>query len=113
MSVRAAAEFSQRTFNLVITNAPGPQVPMYVGGARMLEMYPVSPLLRNQALSIGITSYDGRVYYGFNADRDAMADVDVVTALIGESMEELLDAVLVKRGAVTVTRSTSPRPCRC
>ena len=92
MSVRAAAGFSQRTFNLVITNAPGPQVPMYVGGARMLEMYPVSPLLRNQALSIGITSYDGRVYYGFNADRDAMADVDVVTALIGESMEELLDA---------------------
>ncbi|HEY5852728.1 MAG TPA: wax ester/triacylglycerol synthase family O-acyltransferase [Aldersonia sp.] len=92
MSVRAAAGFSQRTFNLVITNAPGPQVPMYVGGSRMLEMYPVSPLLRNQALSIGITSYDGRVYYGFNADRDAMADVDVVTALIGESMEELLDA---------------------
>ena len=68
-------------FNLVITNAPGPQSAMYIGGARMLEMYPVSPLLRNQTLSFGLTSYDGQVFYGLNADRDAMADVDVVTAL--------------------------------
>ncbi len=58
----------------------------------MLEMYPVSPLLKNQTLSIGLTSYDGNVYYGLNADRDAMADVDVVAALLYESLEELLDA---------------------
>jgi hypothetical protein len=91
MSVRAASTFAQRTFNLVITNAPGPQTPMHIAGARMLEMFPVSPLLRNQALSIGLTSYDGSVNYGLNADRDAMADVDVLTALLYESMEELLD----------------------
>lgn len=92
LSLRAASTFGQRTFNLVITNAPGPQTTMYLGGARLLETYPVSPLLRNQALTIGLTSYDGKVYYGLNADRDAMADVDVVAALIHESMEELLDA---------------------
>ncbi|WP_405161211.1 wax ester/triacylglycerol synthase family O-acyltransferase [Nocardia sp. NBC_01499] len=92
MSVRAASTFAEHTFNLVITNAPGPQTPMYIGGARMLEMYPVSPLLRNQASSIGITSYDGRVFYGLNADRDAMADIGVLAASVRDSMEEMLGA---------------------
>ncbi|MBO0852813.1 MAG: wax ester/triacylglycerol synthase family O-acyltransferase [Nocardia sp.] len=92
MSVRAASTFAEHTFNLVITNAPGPQQPMYVGGARMLEMYPVSPLLRHQASSIGITSYDGRVFYGLNADREAMADIAVLAAAVPESMEEMLGA---------------------
>ncbi|MEV6770434.1 wax ester/triacylglycerol synthase family O-acyltransferase [Nocardia sp. NPDC051030] len=92
MSVRSASTFAEHTFNLVITNAPGPQQPMYIGGARMLEMYPVSPLLRNQALSIGLTSYDGRVFYGLTADRDAMADIAVLTASVHESMEEMLGA---------------------
>ncbi|RDI53189.1 WS/DGAT/MGAT family O-acyltransferase [Nocardia mexicana] len=92
MSVRAASTFAEHTFNLVITNAPGPQQPMYIGGARMLEMYPVSPLLRNQASSIGITSYDGHVFYGLNADRDAMADIGVLSAAVHESMEEMLGA---------------------
>lgn len=94
MSVRAASTFADHTFNVVITNAPGPQTPMFVGGARMLEMYPVSPLLRNQATSIGITSYDGRVCYGLNADREAMADIGVLAASVPESMEELLGACL-------------------
>ncbi|WP_024799852.1 wax ester/triacylglycerol synthase family O-acyltransferase [Nocardia sp. BMG51109] len=92
MSVRAASTFAENAFNLMITNAPGPQQPMYIGGARMLEMYPVSPLLRNQASSIGITSYDGRVFYGLNADRDAMADIGVLSAAVHESMEEMLGA---------------------
>ncbi|AOW92227.1 diacylglycerol O-acyltransferase [Rhodococcus sp. WMMA185] len=92
MGARAASTFPQWMFNLTVTNAPGPQMPLYVGGARMLEMYPVAPLQKNQTLSIALTSYDGDVYYGLNADRDAMADVDVVAALIHESLEELLDA---------------------
>ncbi|WP_280346476.1 WS/DGAT domain-containing protein, partial [Nocardia neocaledoniensis] len=94
MSVRSASTFADNTFNLVITNAPGPQTAMYIGGARMLEMYPVSPLLRNQTLSFGLTSYDGQVFYGLNADRDAMADIDVLAASVHESMEELLGACL-------------------
>lgn len=92
MGARAGSRLSMRLFNLIITNAPGPQFPLYVGGARMLEMFPVSPLFENQALSIGLTSYDGHVFFGLNADRGAMPDVDVVTALLLESLEELIDA---------------------
>jgi len=92
VGVRVASGFSQRMFNLMITNAPGPQHPLYLAGIPVLEMYPVSPLLKNQALSIALTSYDGSVYYGLNADRDAMPDVGVLTSLLQEALEELLDA---------------------
>ena len=54
-----------------ITNVPGPQFPLYAAGARMLETYPVHPLLPDHPLAIGVTSYDGRVFYGITADRDA------------------------------------------
>ncbi|QHG82842.1 wax ester/triacylglycerol synthase family O-acyltransferase [Rhodococcus rhodochrous] len=92
VGARVAMGFSQRMFNLMITNAPGPQHPLYLTGARLLEIFPVSPLLKNQALSIALTSYDGKIYYGLNADRDAMPDVDVAATLIQESLEELTDA---------------------
>ncbi len=92
LGARAAHGLTRRLFNLVVTNVPGPQHPMYAGGARMLEMFPVVPLARGQAVSIGLTSYDGGLYYGLNADRDAMADVDVLAALIEESLAELLVA---------------------
>jgi hypothetical protein len=73
----------------MITNVPGPQNPLYAGDARMLATYPVTPLAKGQALSIGITSYDGSVYYGLNADRDAMPDVDVLAQSIEDSLSEL------------------------
>ncbi|MFD6674260.1 wax ester/triacylglycerol synthase family O-acyltransferase [Rhodococcus zopfii] len=92
VGVRVASGFSQRVFNLMITNAPGPQHPLYLAGVPVLETYPISPLLKNQALSIALTSYDGSVYYGLNADRDAMPDVGVLTSLLQEALEELLDA---------------------
>jgi WS/DGAT/MGAT family acyltransferase len=93
LGARVANSFSQRIFNLVITNVPGPQFPLYAAGAKMIEMFPVVPLVKNQAVSIGITSYDGGVYYGLNADRDAMSDVDTLAALIEESLEELVSTV--------------------
>jgi hypothetical protein len=79
-------------FNLVVTNVPGPQVPLFVAGARMLEIFPVVPLASGHAVTIGLTSYAGGVYYGLNGDRDAMADVDVLAALIEESLAELVVA---------------------
>jgi len=51
------------------------------------------PLARNQALTIGLTSYDGGVFYGLNADRDAMSDIEVLAALLGEALEELVGTV--------------------
>jgi WS/DGAT/MGAT family acyltransferase len=93
LGARVASSFSQRLFNLVITNVPGPQFPLYAAGAKMTEMFPVVPLAKNQAVSIGITSYDGGVYFGLNADREAMSDVDTLAALIEESLEELVSTV--------------------
>jgi len=66
---------------------------LYAAGARMIEMFPVVPLAKNQAVAVGITSYDGGVYYGLNADRDAMSDVDTLAALVEESLEELVSTV--------------------
>jgi len=56
-------------------------------------MFPVVPLAKGQAVSIGLTSYNGGVFYGLNADRDAMGDVDVLGALIEESLAALLETV--------------------
>jgi diacylglycerol O-acyltransferase / wax synthase len=92
VGARLANGLTRRMFNLVVTNVPGPQVPLYAAGARMLEMFPVVPLASGQAVTIGISSYAGGVYYGLNADRDAMADVDVLAALIEESLSELVIA---------------------
>ena len=83
------ARCRRAVFNVVVTNVPGPQFPLYATGARMRDMYPVVPLAKGQAVSIGITSYDGGIFYGLNADRDAMGDVDVLADAIGASLDEL------------------------
>lgn len=93
LGARVASSFTRRLFNLVVTNVPGPQFPLYAAGAKMLSMYPVVPLAKGQAVSCGLTSYDGGVYYGLNADRDAMPDVDVLASLIEESLAELVGTV--------------------
>jgi diacylglycerol O-acyltransferase len=67
---------AQRFFNLVVTNVPGPQFPLYVLGRRMESIFPMVPLARRQALCVGIMSYDGQVNFGLSGDYDAMADLD-------------------------------------
>lgn len=93
LGARVANGFSQRIYNLVVTNVPGPQFPLYAAGAKMVEMFPVVPLSKNQGVSIGITSYDGGVYFGLNADRDSMTDVEGLAAMIEESLDELVGTV--------------------
>jgi diacylglycerol O-acyltransferase / wax synthase len=90
LAARAANSLTRRLFNVVVTNVPGPQVPLYAAGAKMEAMYPIVPLAEGQAVAIGLTSYNGGVYYGINADRDSMADVDVLATLIEESLAELV-----------------------
>ena len=92
MGIRVATSFSARQFNLLITNVPGAQRQMYIAGAKLLETYAVPPLLANQVLAIAVTSYNGMLYFGINADRDAMSDVDVLPLLLRESLDELLEA---------------------
>lgn len=93
LGTRVAGGLSRRLFNLVVTNVPGPQHPLYAAGARMIAGYPVIPLAKGQALSIGLTSYDGGVYFGLNADRDAMADVDVLVQCLVDALAELRETV--------------------
>ena len=93
VGARAANGMARHFFNLVVTNVPGPQFPLYAAGARMLEMFPVVPLAKGQAVSIGLTSYDGGVYYGLNGDRGAMGDLDVLAGMVDESLEELLETL--------------------
>jgi len=90
LGARTVSVMTRRLFNVVVTNVPGPQFPLYAAGARMLSMYPVVPLAKNQAVSIGLTSYNGGVYYGLNADRDAMPDIDVLATCLEESLAELV-----------------------
>lgn len=91
LGARVADDLSRRAANVVVTNVPGPQTPLYVAGAQMQAAYPVLPLVKNMAVSIGLTSYNGGVFFGLNADRDALDDVDVLTACISEAMDELLE----------------------
>ncbi|MGH3717040.1 MAG: WS/DGAT/MGAT family O-acyltransferase [Micromonosporaceae bacterium] len=90
---KAAGRFSRRLYNLVVSNVPGPQSALYLAGRRLAEAYPVVPLSEHQALAIGVTSYDGGVYYGLNADRESMPDLDVLADLISESLAELVETV--------------------
>jgi WS/DGAT/MGAT family acyltransferase len=93
LGARVASAMTRRLFNTVVTNVPGPQFPLYSAGAEMLAIYPVVPLAKGQAVTIGLTSYNGGVFYGLNADRDAMPDVDVLAQCIGDSLAELVDSV--------------------
>ena len=94
---RLGSAMSRRVFNLIITNVPGPQVPLYVGDSRMLSTFPVVPLARGQAVSIGLTSYDGGVYYGLNGDRDAMPDLDRLGQCLVDSLADLVEIGGVRR----------------
>lgn len=92
LGARAASELTRRLFSLVITNVPGPQLPLYAAGARMSEMFPILPLTEGHAASIALASYDGGVYYCVNGDWDAMRDVRVLAEMVEESLAELVAA---------------------
>ncbi len=68
--------------NLVITNIPGPPVPLYLCGARFLRVFPYVEVIDNEGLTIAVVSYDDHLHFGITADRDVMADVGEVAASI-------------------------------
>ncbi len=84
--------FSTRLFNLIVTNVPGPQFPLYVLGRELQDLFPVAFLPENHALAIAIMSYNGRINFGLLADYDALPDLDVILDGLGESRDELLAA---------------------
>jgi WS/DGAT/MGAT family acyltransferase len=107
MSQAARLTAVQRVWNLVVTNVPGPQFPLYLMGRELLDIFPLVPLAENQALGVAIMSYNGRVNFGLNADYDALPDLDDLAEDLRASLEELADAAGVEVRA-EAARSTAP-----
>jgi diacylglycerol O-acyltransferase len=95
----------QRFFNLVVTNVPGPQIPLYMMGREMTEVFPMVPLAPNQALGVAIMSYNGRINFGLVGDFDAMADLDQLARDFRASIAELAEAAGVELSAPEAARS--------
>ena len=84
--------FSTRLFNLIVTNVPGPQFPLYLMGREMLEIVPVAFLPENHALAIAAMSYNGKLDFGLLGDYDAMPDLERFAGFLDESLAELVEA---------------------
>jgi diacylglycerol O-acyltransferase len=98
--------FSTRLFNMIVTNVPGPQFPLYVLGRELETVVPVAFLPDNHTLSIAIFSYNGNVSFGLLGDFDAMEDIDEVRDGVERSLKELLDAAR-ERGPARRRRKTT------
>jgi len=92
-SQAARLQPAQRFFNLVVTNVPGPQFPLYVLGRQMESIFPMVPLARRQALCVGIMSYNGQVNFGLVGDYDAMADLDSFALDLEAATREAIESV--------------------
>jgi WS/DGAT/MGAT family acyltransferase len=94
----------RRFFNLVVTNVPGPQLPLYMAGREMLDPFPMIPLARNQGVGVALMSYNGRMNFGLIGDYDLLWDLDDLAEDVRESLSELAEAAgvrLVEPGAIT------------
>jgi hypothetical protein len=100
---------TQRFFNLVVTNVPGPQFPLYLMGREMLEVYPMVPLAQGQGLGVAIMSYNGRINFGLVGDYDVLHDLDDLQADFADALADLADAAGVELGAKTLRAQERPR----
>ena len=92
MAQAARLQARQRLFNLVVTNIPGPQHPLYILGRELIALYPMVPLAENTALGIAIMSYNGQLNFGLTADFDTLADVETLVDELTAAIEELVGA---------------------
>jgi WS/DGAT/MGAT family acyltransferase len=97
MAQAARLQPRQRFFNLVVTNIPGPQIPLYVLGRQLLDLFPMAPLARRQALCVAVMSYNGRMNFGLLGDYDAMADLNFFARAIEEEVGELRRAAGLRK----------------
>ncbi len=88
----ARLQTNQRLVNLLVTNVPGPQFPLYTQGHKLLDLFPMAPLGANQALNVAAMSYDGQLFFGLLADYDAIPDLSVFADGLEKSIAELLQA---------------------
>jgi diacylglycerol O-acyltransferase len=90
MAARLAAR--TRVINLVVSNVPGPQIPMYIAGAKLLAQYPVMPIAESMGLSVATTSLAGTMAFGLTADWDILPDIEYLAMAMEESLGELRKA---------------------
>ena len=98
--------FSTRLFNLIVTNIPGPQMPLYVLGRELQDLFPIAFLPDHHALAVAIMSYHGSMDYGLLGDYDALPDIGLVAEGIEASLEELLRAARAKATGAPAQRSS-------
>jgi hypothetical protein len=90
-SQAARLQSRQRAFNLVVTNVPGPQFPLYLLGRELLGLFPMVPLAKRQGVCFGIMSYNGQVNFGLIGDYDAVPDLEVLASDLEASLAELAE----------------------
>ena len=108
LGVRVSAEVMRKPYDIVITNVPGPQLPLYAAGSELVASYPVLPLSAGHLLTIGVTSYNGDVFFGLTADRYAIRDIEVLAQCLRDTLEELLDTTVRASAVRQPTRKASP-----
>ncbi len=97
----ARASLRQIAFNLIVTNVPGPQFPLYCQGARLVEVFPIAFLYDGQQLAIAIFSYDGMLNFGYLVDAQGIPDRDVFAECVEEGLRELVEAARAEIGETT------------
>jgi diacylglycerol O-acyltransferase len=107
LAARVASAAVRLGDEVVITNVPGPQTPLFAAGARMLSSYPVVPLGTGQSLTVGATSYNGKVSFGLNADRTAMPDLTVFGQCVTDALDELVETTKGSRTRAARGKRTS------
>ncbi|MFT4082757.1 MAG: wax ester/triacylglycerol synthase family O-acyltransferase [Nocardioides sp.] len=108
MGARVAAR-AEGDYLISVCNVPGPQTARYCVAARLVASYPVHPLEPGHSLAIGVTSYDGKVFFGLTADRDLVPDASVLGQCLREALDELLDTATGARQRAPRGRSRNPR----
>jgi diacylglycerol O-acyltransferase / wax synthase len=109
--------FSTRLFNLLVTNVPGPQFPLYLVGRELEDLFPIAFLPRDHALAVAIMSYNGGMDFGLLGDHDAMPDLEALGEMLEASRDELLGEIgrarnggrRARRRASTRGRTSRPR----
>jgi len=95
------AQSMSGAINTIVTNVPGPQVPLYFHGARLRAIYPAVPLMEGMGIGIALTSYAGTMGIGFNSDPDIVPDVDLFVLRFKQALENVAAAAGVSLGPVS------------
>jgi diacylglycerol O-acyltransferase / wax synthase len=101
-------QFSTRLFNLIVTNVPGPQFPLYLLGRQLQDLFPIAFLPKNHGLAIAIMSYNGAIDFGLLGDYDVLADIDVVADGIEDGLTQLKTAARAREARIAAARDGTP-----